>query len=121
VSRYSSRAEAERSPGRLGRNKRKKLCKYFRFTHEETALLSPYPEKWWVSLISGAAEAGFSLERFLSHEERIKKVVGIQLSSLNPAVSLDRTRKPGPERIQNIMDGLGYFNERHLISGPFVS
>jgi hypothetical protein len=77
------------------------------FTHEETALLRPYPKRWWVLLIFGAAEAGLNLQHFLSREERIKQVVGIQLSSLDPAISLDRRRKPGPERIENIMGELG--------------
>jgi hypothetical protein len=98
---------AERSQERLSRNKKKKLLKYSRFTHEESALLRPYPMEWWPSLSLGAVEAGFTLERFLSHEERVKKAVGMQLSSLDPAISLDRTRRPGPNRIRNIMAALG--------------
>ena len=89
----------------LSRNQRTRLLKG-NFTHEESALLRPYPKEWWTSLIFGAVEAGLRLDRFLSHEERIKKAVGIQLSSLDPAISLDKTKKPGPERIQNIMAGL---------------
>ena len=104
---FGSKSRADRSSGRLSRNKKKKLLKYTRFTHEESALLRPYPMEWWSSLILGAVEAGLNLERFLSHEERVKKIVGIQLSSFDPTISLDRTQKPGPDRIQNIMAGLG--------------
>jgi hypothetical protein len=44
---------------------------------------------------------------FSLHEERVKEVVGRQLSSLNPSIAMDPGRKPGPERIQNIMAALG--------------
>ena len=97
-------AVEDRGP-RVSRNKRTRLLKG-NFTHEESALLRPFPVKWWVPLISGAVAEGLSLERFLSHEEKIKKVVGIQLSSLDHSILMDRTRKPGPERIQSIMAGL---------------
>jgi hypothetical protein len=99
----------------LSRNQRTRLLKG-KSTHDESALLRPYPKKWWIPIIFGAVEAEDSdekstiaanLERFLTHEERVKKVVGIQLSSLDPAISLDRTQKPGPHRIQNIMAALG--------------
>jgi len=97
----------------LSRHQRTRLLKG-KFTREESDLLRPYPKNWWVPLIFDAVEAAglnkdsitAKLERFLSHEEKVKKVVGMQLSSVNPAISLDRTRKPGPERIENMMAAL---------------
>ena len=105
--RFNATGQAERSTGRLSRNKKKKLLKYGKLTEEENHLLRLYQGQLdGNEIICAAVDAKLTLKAFLQTEEENRKRRGIvvdrQLASLNPMIISQKKQTSDGRGMQNL-------------------